>query len=202
LIPQAALLFAVGHCHNKNSAIRLSGTASVSGENQPLSQNQRWYAVNSQPHLENRALANLEFQGFTAFLPRRIKTIKHARQFRTIAAPLFPGYLFVALDLDRDRWRAVNGTLGTRGLVMAGEWPTPVPTGVVEALIVMQSSSGLISFAADLRLGQRVRLLAGPFAEMVGELDVLDDAGRVRVLLEFLGARVRVHATADRLVPA
>jgi transcription antitermination factor NusG len=149
-----------------------------------------------------RAVAHLSFQGFSTFLPRRAKTIKHARQFRTIKTALFPGYLFVALDLERDRWRAINGTSGVRTLVMVGERPAAVPRGVVEALVAMQKTSGLISFAANLELGQRVRLLAGPFADMVGELDWLDDAGRVRVLLELLGTTVRVQVKAEGLIPA
>jgi len=167
-----------------------------------LSQNQRWYAVNTQPHLETRALVNLEFQGFTAFLPRRIKTTKHARQFRTVAAPLFPGYLFVGLDLRRERWRSINGTLGVRSLVMTGEQPAAVPMGIVEALTAMQDPAGLISFASNLEIGQRVRMLGGPFAEMVGQLEWLDDAGRVQVLLKLLGTQVRVRAKAEVLVPA
>ena len=174
----------------------------VSGEVAWLNQNRRWYAVNTQPHLEYRALVNLELQGFAACLPRCAKTIKHARQFRAVVAPLFPGYLFVALDLGRDRWRAVNGTSGVRSLVMAAERPIPVPAGVVEALIAMQDPSGLINFASGLELGGRVRISAGPFADMVGELDRFDGSGRVQVLLGLLGAQVRVHARAEGLVPA
>jgi transcription antitermination factor NusG len=174
----------------------------VSGEKISLDQGRRWFAVNTQPHLENRALLNLRTQGFCAFLPRRQKTTKHARQFRTVAAPLFPGYLFVAFDLGRERWRAINGTFGVRSLVMAGERPQSVPSGVVEALLAMQDPSGIITFASELKLGQRVRMLAGPFAEMVGRLERLDDVGRVAVLLELLGSQVRVRARAEVLVPA
>jgi transcription antitermination factor NusG len=174
----------------------------VSGEHLALSENRRWFVANTQPHLEGRALTHLHYQGFSAFLPRRLKTTKHARQFRTIAAPLFPGYLFIELDLHRDRWRAINGTSGIRSLVMAGDMPAAVPQGVVDGLMAMQDSSGMVSFASDLAIGQHVRLLAGPFAEMIGRLHWLDDAGRVEVLLELLGSQVRVRARADVLVPA
>jgi transcriptional antiterminator RfaH len=159
--------------------------------------------ANTQPHVECRALAHLQHQGFCVFLPRRLKTTKHARQYRTVAAPLFPGYLFVALDLNRDRWRAINGTAGIRSLVMARrDMPAAVPQGVVEGLMAMQDTSGVISFASDLAIGQRVRLLAGPFADMIGKLHWLDDAGRVEVLLELLGSQVRVRVRAEVLVPA
>jgi transcriptional antiterminator RfaH len=174
----------------------------VSGEKTSLSPGRRWFAVHTQSHLEKRAVFNLEMQGFTAFLPRRLKTTKHARQYRTVAAPLFPGYLFVELDLNRDRWRAINGTAGIRSLVMTGNVPAAVPQGIVERLIAMQDRSGMISFASHLTIGQGVRLLARPFADMIGQLEWLDDTGRVGVLLEMLGSQVRVRARAEVLVPA
>jgi hypothetical protein len=80
--------------------------------------------------------------------------------------------------------------------------PAAVPLGVVETLMEMREPSGLISFASNLLVGQHVRMLAGPFAEMVGQLEWLDDAGRVQVLLELLGSQVRVRARAELLVPA
>jgi transcriptional antiterminator RfaH len=166
------------------------------------SNKQRWYVASTAQHLEGRALVNLQAQGFATYLPRRTKTIKHARQFRTIEGPLFPGYLFVAFDLSRESWRAINGTFGIRSLIMSGERPAPVPVGVVEALMAMQDSLGRISFASNLQLGKEVRLLAGPFAEMVGQLVACDDAGRVQVLLNLLGTQVHVRTKAEMLIPA
>jgi transcriptional antiterminator RfaH len=43
-----------------------------------------------------------------------------------------------------------------------------------------------------LRIGQGVCILAGPFGDRIGELIGLDDAGRVRVLIELLGGRIPV----------
>ena len=90
-----------------------------------------------------------------------LKTIRHARQFRTVMAPLFPGYLFVSLDLTRDRWRSVNGTIGVVSLVMSGGEPRAAPRGVVEALVAL-SREGTVRFDFDLQVGQRIRMIAGP----------------------------------------
>ena len=100
-----------------------------------LDESERWYAVHSQPFAENRAAGQLSDQGFRIYMPRRRRTVRHARKLRTVEAPLFPRYLFVALDLNRDQWRKVNSTFGVSRLVMRGEQPQPVPLGVVEALI-------------------------------------------------------------------
>jgi transcription antitermination factor NusG len=163
-------------------------------------QESRWYALSTQPHKESRAESNLKCQGFDVVHLRRRKTIKHARRFHTVMAPLFPGYLFVRLNLSSQRWRAINGSYGVRSLIMAGERPVPVPNGIVETLIDLHGPARLR--LNSLKVGQRVRLVEGPFAEMIGELEQLDDAGRVRVLLELLGTKVPVHTTADGLVLA
>ena len=64
------------------------------------------------------------------------KTIRHARQLRTVQAPLFPGYLFVILDLERDRWLSVRSTFGVSRLITTQDGrPIPVPGGIVESLI-------------------------------------------------------------------
>lgn len=53
-----------------------------------------------------------------------------------------------------------------------------------------------------LKEGQSVKVTAGPFAELVGQLERLDDNGRVRVLLEILGGKVRVALPQKLVAPA
>jgi len=161
---------------------------------------QRWYCVHTLPRREAFAAQHLEAQGFRAFLPQIVKTVRHARKVQTIKAALFPRYLFVALDLDRDRWRSVNGTFGVSGLIAANGRPDAVPEGVVEALLACQDEAGTTRFS--LREGQAVRLLAGPFADMIGLIERLDDKGRVRVLLDLMGGRVPATVAAAYLQPA
>jgi transcription elongation factor/antiterminator RfaH len=161
----------------------------------------RWYAVHTLPHAEKKAAAHLENQRFRAFLPKRQKTIRHARKLSTVVAPFFPRYLFVALDLNRQHWRSVNGTVGVASLVMAGERPIALPHGVVESMLATADAHGLLRVWSNLKVGSTVRLAAGPFAEQLGILDRMDDSGRVRVLLDILGRQVpvclsRAHALA------
>ena len=54
---------------------------------------------------------------------------------RTVRAPLFPRYLFVILDLERDRWLSVRSTVGVSRLFTQDGRPVPVPVGIVESLI-------------------------------------------------------------------
>jgi transcriptional antiterminator RfaH len=153
----------------------------------------RWYAVHAQPNRESRAKNQLENQAYEVFLPRRLKTVRHARKLTDVAAPFFPRYLFIRLDLTRDRWRSVNGTFGVSRLVMQGDMPQQVPRGVVETMIAAVDPKGLLCLEEGLKVGSPIRLIAGPFAEQLGTLDRLDDSGRARVLLKIMGATVPVE---------
>ncbi len=163
----------------------------------------RWYAVQCLSHREAVASAHLQNQNFPVFLPRRQKTRRHARKIDVVLAPFFPGYLFVQLDLKRDQWRSVNGTYGVSRLVMQGDVPASAPPGVVEALRDACDENGILRLPDDqLTPGQSVRILTGAFADFVGEIDRLDDAGRVRVLLDIMGGGVPVVLPKGSVVPA
>jgi transcription elongation factor/antiterminator RfaH len=162
---------------------------------------ERWFLARTLPCREATAERHLMRQGFRSFLPRHLKTVRHARKLRTVTPPIFPRYLFVVLNLERDRWRSVNGTTGVASLFMAHDRPVPVPEGVVETLIQSTDKSGTLQFVDTLERGQKVRLVAGPFAQALGILDRLDDAGRVEVLLEIMGGRIRAKLSQSWLKP-
>ena len=162
---------------------------------------ERWYAVHTLPTAELRAQTNLRNQDFRTFLPKRYKTIRHARRLLTVAAAFFPRYLFVAFDAQQRQWRRINGTFGVSRLVMRGEAPHPVPSGVVEALLAASDADGFLQHGLELKVGSPVRLLAGPFAEQLAILEDLDDAGRVRVLLDILGRSVSLSTEANNVLP-
>jgi len=167
-----------------------------------LTRNERWFLAHTLPKSEWRAELHLGVQGFRTYLPQFQKTIRHARQLRTVCAPLFPRYLFVVLDLERDRWLSVRSTFGVSHLVVGWDGrPVPVPVGVVERLLA-KSDADLTRLDSGLVKGQAVRILSGPFADMVGKLERMDAAGRVQVLLEMMGTAVPVTLQRATLAPA
>ena len=161
----------------------------------------RWYLVRSLTGRELVAEGQLRNQGFSTFLPKQLKTIRHARRLRVALSAFFPGYLFVRLDLGRDRWRSVNGTLGVACLVGSSDRPTPVPPGVVEALIEAADARDVLA-GPQLRAGQTVRIIAGAFADQLAVIERLDDAGRVQLLLDILGAASSVEIRREYLAEA
>ncbi len=167
-----------------------------------LEPNERWILVHTQPKSERKAELHLGAQGFRTHCPQIHKTIRHARQLRNVRAPLVPRYLFLILDPNRDRWLSVRSTVGVSTLVTCHDRPTPVPEGVVEALIARTDEANLALFEAPLIAGQKVRIVSGPFADFVGTLERLDDAGRVRVLLDMMASAVPIALHRSALSPA
>jgi transcriptional antiterminator RfaH len=167
-----------------------------------LSDGERWYLVQSIARREANAEFQLCAQDFRVFLPSFTKTVRHARNFRLVRAPVFTGYLFVILDLERDQWRSINGTLGVSRVVMSDGRPSPVPAGLVESMLDRTDAAGETSLTYGFQSGDAVRLLGGPFDQLLGTLDRLDAGGRVRVLLEIMGGIVPVMLDLEALEPA
>lgn len=168
-----------------------------------LGPGERWHVAMTLPHKERVAALNLANQSYRTFLPLHTVTRRHARQFRTELTPVFPRYIFVILDIERKRWRSVNGTIGVHSLITDGERPLAAPPGIVETLIQSSDGRGALVYAREtLAVGDRVRLLAGPFAGALGVLQRLDGAGRVQLMLEYLGGHVRVSVERERIAAA
>src|SRR6516162_5203727 len=90
---------------------------------------------------------------------------------------------------------------GTRPLVI-GPRHRGLPEGIVETLIQNSDEANLALFSSGLTTGQSVRILLGPFANFVGQLERLDAAGRVRVLLDMMGTTVPVAVRRGAICPA
>lgn len=158
----------------------------------------RWYVVHTQPNNEERAEVHLRRQNFITYLPRYLRSRRHARRTDVVTRPLFPRYMFVALDLALDRWRSINSTYGVSHLMLAGEEPIAIPEGVVDEIRSRESEDGFVALGlpAGIGAGSPVRLVDGIFADAKGVLERIADGRRVAVLLELLGREVRVFVPA------
>ena len=87
--------------------------------------------VQTQVNGEAKAARNLLRQGYDIYLPRYLKRRRHARKVDFVARPLFPRYMFVAIDMATQRWRSIQSTVGVSHLVCNGDDPAAVPEGVV-----------------------------------------------------------------------
>ena len=151
-----------------------------------------WYAVQTQPNRENLAVEHLKRQGFSVWMPLCERIIRHARKSKRVRRPLFPGYLFINLDVETAQWRSINGTIGVNRIVSFGQRPAPVATQFIDALQNIEANEGLVAVNGDdLLPGQDVEILSGPMAGAIAKLLSLEAGGRVNVLLDTLGHFVR-----------
>lgn len=164
----------------------------------------RWFVAHTHPNAEAKATLHLNRQGFEIYFPRYLKRRRHARRVETVAAPLFPRYVFVAVDLAAQRWRSIYSTVGVTRLVCNGEDPTPVPDGVVEALRSCEDAGGFIKLdsRSAFRAGDKVRVLDGAFSSCLGLFEGMAERERIAILLDLLGRKVRVVLDADLVAAA
>lgn len=159
----------------------------------------RWYVIATQPGRETIAEVHLVRQQFSVWMPQQERMVRHARKRVNRLVPFFPGYLFASLDLGRERWRSINGTYGVRSLVMQGDLPVPCPVGLVEA---MRASTVDGALTPSLAVGDNVRIVTGPFADLVGRLVGLEGRERARVLLALMNSELSVSLRIQSLVSA
>jgi transcriptional antiterminator RfaH len=164
----------------------------------------RWFVAHTHAHAEAKAGAHLERQGFEIYLPRYLKRRRHARRIETVAAPLFPRYIFVAVDLAAQRWRSIYSTVGVARLVCNGDEPTAVPDGTVDALKSREDQDGFIKLVNRSRFksGDKVRVLEGAFSSCLGLFEGMAERERIAILLDLLGRKVRVVLDADLIAAA
>ena len=160
-----------------------------------------WFLARLRPNCAAIAQRNLERQKFQTFLPLERDTRRRLGKFENIMRPLFPGYIFVALDHARGLWRSVNSTYGVARLVSFGEAPAPVPSNFVAALRKRCDERGLLLPPETFHPGDTVTLNSGPFAKFVAEVERVGADQRVWILLDLMGRQTRLLAEPQQLKP-
>lgn len=154
-----------------------------------------WYVLQTKTKQERLAINNLDEQGFETYLP----LYKRRRRDKWLISPLFPGYLFIKLDLRDMNWKSVNGTCGVKRIMcMDPEMPSPVPREIMEVL--MQTE-----FVEDLEKvfipGDKLKISEGMFRGHIGTCETSSHK-RVTLLLNILGGERRVQIDATKVVMA
>ena len=153
----------------------------------------RWYVAQTKPCAETAACRRLADQEFATYLPLMTLRVTRWRGKTEIERePLFPGYIFVSLDLlddERERWKAVNSTRAVQNLLPTSDSPIPIRPGEVEGLRDAEAM-GQFVYPRQFPPGTRLRIEIGALAGAVIEcLQTNDQQGIVRALWDCLGAK-------------
>jgi transcriptional antiterminator RfaH len=159
----------------------------------------RWYVAQTHVHAESKAAFHLGRQGFEVYLPRYAKRRRHARRVDTVAAPLFPRYLFVSVDMATQRWHSIRSTIGITRLVANGDVPAFVPPAIIEGLKRREDANGFVQLEHRPRFasGDKIRVLEGAFCDALGLFEGITGQERAAILLDLLGRKVRVVLGMD-----
>ena len=163
-----------------------------------------WVVANTHANQERLAHDNLLRQGFKVYCPKIRKFTRHARRIQQVLRPLFPGYIFIRLNPEREQWRLIDSTFGVRNLIRFGERPGTIPEQFVERLHATETD-GVVSLpkARDrYSVGEQVRLRGGPFEGLIATVVASSECDRVVVLMELLRRSVRVQLATNEIVPA
>ncbi len=162
----------------------------------------QWYVIHSYSGYENKVQKNLEHRIesmgmqdkiFQVVVPTEEEVELRDGQRRIIERRVFPGYILVEMVLDDDSWYVVRNTPGVTGFVGSGTAPTPLQPEEVDK-ILKRMEAEVPKVKISFKVGQKVRIVEGPFEDFMGTVDEIDlDRTRVRVLVNFFGRETPIE---------
>lgn len=164
--------------------------------------NSRWYVCRTQRNKERLAVTNLTNQGYRCWLPSITETVRRGGRFATVAKPMFPAYIFVQLDLECQRWRPIDGTIGVVHIITSGGRPVALPAEFVEQLSERERVENTILSDTDVRSGDSLRIFDGAFTEFIGRVSDIPGQDRVTLLMNLMSRSVPVTVPLGKVAPA
>ncbi|RMF42646.1 MAG: transcription termination/antitermination protein NusG [Anaerolineae bacterium] len=161
-----------------------------------------WYVVHCYSGYENKVRHNLEQRIesmgmkdkiFDVIVPTEEEVEVKDGKRRTVERRVFPGYILVNMILTEESWYVVRNTPGVTGFVGMGNEPTPLrPEEVAQIIRRMEADAPRIK--VSFRLGDRVRIVDGPFNDFRGTVAEVDmERSKVRVMVNFFGRETPVE---------
>jgi transcriptional antiterminator NusG len=171
----------------------------------------RWYVIHSYAGYENKVKSNLESRIASMNMEERIFEVvipmedviefKNGKK-QVVSKKLYPGYLWVRLDLDDDSWYVVRNTPGVTGFVGLGARPTPLSRKEVEGVLLVETAHEGEGAGGRKRptrgfeyeIGESVRVREGPFADFSGTIaEINEDQLKLKVLVNIFGRETPVE---------
>ena len=101
--------------------------------------------------------------------------------------------MLIKMIVTDDSWLAVRTTQGITGFVGTGNNPTPIAQKEVDAILAF-SHQAAPKFQTTFSVGEAVKIVEGPFTDLLGTVRSIDDAkGKVEVLVSIFGRETPVE---------
>ena len=165
-----------------------------------MSEEAKWYVAHTYSGYENKVKANiektienrhLEDQILEVCVPLQdVVEMKNGAE-KVVQKKLFPGYVLLYMIMNDDTWYVVRNTRGVTGFVGPGSKPVPLTEQEMKALGIQ-----LVSKKVDVNFeeGDRVEVMAGPWANMAGAIQNINMAKQVvTISVELFGRETPVE---------
>ncbi|HFC76701.1 MAG TPA: transcription termination/antitermination protein NusG [Candidatus Moranbacteria bacterium] len=161
-----------------------------------------WYVLHTYSGYEDNVAHNLkqriesmDMQDFIfdVIVPKENKIkIKNGKRV-TVEERIYPGYVLVDMIVTDASWYVVRNTPNVTGFIGLGTTPTPVNPEEVKSL---KKRMGVTDpkFKIDVRKGESVKIVDGPFKEHEGKIKEIDEEkGKVKVSVSIFGRETPVE---------
>jgi transcription termination/antitermination protein NusG len=161
-----------------------------------------WYAIHTYAGYENVVLRNLRQRIdslgmndkiFNVIVPIEKKIKIKAGKRAEVEEKIYPGYVLVDMIVTDDSWYVVRNTPRVTGFVGAGVNPVPLKKEEVDYLF-KKMNAGAAKHNIDLAIGETVLINDGPFKDLEGKINFVDnDRGKVKVLVSMFGRETPIE---------
>ena len=177
--------------------------ASAEEEKKAAKKNQkRWYIVHTVTGHENKVKVNLEKRIeymnmgekiFRVEVPQKTVTQMKGGKKQEREEKIFPGYVLVEMIMDEDSWYVVRHTAGVTKFVGSAKKPIPARDSEIKK-IINRSTSTAQKIELDVKAGDKVRIISGPFADFVADIiEVYPDKSKLRANVSIFGRETPVE---------
>jgi transcriptional antiterminator NusG len=169
---------------------------------QEIKEERNWYAIHTYAGYEDVVLRNLKQRIdslgmndkiFNVIVPieKKIK-IKGGKRVE-VEEKIYPGYVLVDMIVTEDSWYVVRNTPRVTGFVGVGVKPLPLKKEEVDYLFG-KMNTGVSKHKIDLMVGEIVRIVDGPFKELEGKINQVDqERGKVKLFVSMFGRETPVE---------
>ncbi len=162
----------------------------------------RWYIVHTYSGHENKVKVNLEKRIeymnmgekiFRVEVPQKTVTQVKGGKKQEREEKIFPGYVLVEMIMDDDSWYVVRHTAGVTKFVGSAKRPIPAKDSEIKK-IIHRSQTQTQKIQLDVKAGDKVRIISGPFADFVGDItEVYPDKSKLRANVSIFGRETPVE---------
>lgn len=129
-----------------------------------------WYAVHTRSRHEQKVSGRLTDKSIHTFLPKIEVWSRRRDRRKRMQIPLFPGYLFVNVELDNYICLDILKTPGVAYIVGNNGKCHPIPGNQIVSIQNALAKGALLTSYPYLKVGRRVRVVNGPLTGCEGIL--------------------------------